>query len=149
MPYLKTATIEEIPDILNMMEDFNSIDNYPFNREYCKGNLIEFLDKEELGKLWLIYHEKNIVGYLVLTFGFSFEYKGRDAFIDELYLKTGFRNQGIGSKIFDKLIPLTKELGLNAIHLEVEKENEAGNKLYSKNGFERSNRTLLTRILNK
>lgn len=138
------ATKENIPEILNMMQDFYSIDNYEFNSEIGKENLLKFINNNELGKLWLIELEEIIVGYVVLTYGFSFEYQGRDAFIDELYLKAEYRNQGIGKAtlIFLKQQAIKSEI--NAIHLEVEKHNKKGSELYKKNGYKVSNRILMT-----
>ena len=37
------------------------------------------------------------VGYLVLTLGYSLEYGGRDAFIDEVYIRSSYRGRGIGT----------------------------------------------------
>jgi ribosomal protein S18 acetylase RimI-like enzyme len=38
-------------------------------------------------------------------------------------------------------------LGIKAIHLEVEKHNEKGNRLYTKKGFKEHNRFLMTNFL--
>ena len=90
-----------------------------------------------------------MVGYVVLTFGFSFEYKGQDAFIDELFVKTEYLNQGIGNITMEYLKEQAKEIGINAIHLEVEKHNRKGSKLYINNGFRTSDRILMTYVLNE
>jgi len=133
-----------------MMKDFYSIDNYSFDSELGKENLIKFINTKELGRLWLIQIDEKIVGYVVLTFGFSFEYKGRDAFIDELYLKANYRNQGFGKTTLEFLNRKAKEIGINAIHLEVEKHNEKGNKLYESQGFKTTNRRMLmTKIIDE
>ena len=73
-----------IPKILEMMEAFYAIDDYPFDGQNAEATLRHFLENENLGRLWLIQSGSQIVGYIVLTFGFSFEYSGKDAFIDEL-----------------------------------------------------------------
>jgi hypothetical protein len=38
------------------------------------------------------------MGYVGLTLGYSLEFEGRDAFIDELYFQEPFHGQGIGAK---------------------------------------------------
>ena len=144
------ASLGNIPTILEMMKDFYSIDNYSFDSELGKENLIKFINTKELGRLWLIQIDEKIVGYVVLTFGFSFEYKGRDAFIDELYLKANYRNQGFGKTTLEFLNRKAKEIGINAIHLEVEKHNEKRNKLYESHGFKTTNRRMLmTKIIDE
>ncbi|MFY0598109.1 MAG: GNAT family N-acetyltransferase [Cyclobacteriaceae bacterium] len=89
-------TEQDKSDILRMMRDFTAIDNYPFDRITREENLEEFSSNELLGRLYLIQKDDRNIGYIVLSFGFSFEYRGRDAFIDEFYIDEQFRNQGIG-----------------------------------------------------
>lgn len=135
----------DIEILLDMMASFNAIDGYLFNRDLTRQNLLEFLTNESLGRLWMIFSDDLIAGYVVLTFGFSFEYGGRDAFIDELYLKEEFRSKGIGSITMDFVVDEATKLGVRVIHLEVEKHNEKGSRLYIKKGFAGGNRMLLTR----
>ena len=144
----KVATKSDIPEILKMMEDFNAIDNYPFDREVSKKNLNRFLADTSLGRIWMVEMGNSTAGYVVLTFGFSFEYQGRDGFIDELFIKENYRNKGIGKKTLDFISAESHKLHINVIHLEVESHNKNANILYLKSGFISNNRTLLTRRLN-
>ena len=57
-----------------MMQNFYTIDNYPMDIEVAKTLFQEFDTNEHLGKSWLIYSENEIVGYIILTYIFSFEY---------------------------------------------------------------------------
>jgi hypothetical protein len=82
---IHTATSEEIPAILDMMKAFYHIDGYPFNKDESQINLEIFINDPGLGRIFLIRRENLTVGYLILTLGFSFEYHGKDAFIDEYF----------------------------------------------------------------
>lgn len=144
-----SAKNSQIPEILGMMTEFNTIDNYHFDKKIGNNNLIDFISNSELGKLWVIYLEDKIVGYIILTFGFSFEYEGRDAFIDEFFIKEGFRNQGIGRQTMELIDVQAKELGINAIHLEVERQNQKGNRLYLSQGYKSNDRMLLTKRIGR
>ncbi|MCR9252759.1 MAG: GNAT family N-acetyltransferase [bacterium] len=139
---------ENIEEILSMMESFNAIDNYPFDKDQRTKNITEFINNPYLGRLWLIRKSNDVVGYLVLTFGFSFEYGGRDAIIDEFFIEDGYRRQGIGNKVMSLLVEEADKLKVNAIHLEVEHSNERAHKLYIKNGFQGNDRGLLTKVFN-
>jgi GNAT superfamily N-acetyltransferase len=86
---------------------------------------------------------------LALTFGFSFEYGGRDAFIDEFFIKEGFRGKGIGKLVLKLLEPLALEAGVQTLHLEVEPHNSAGNQLYLNAGFKSNDRILLNKAIHK
>lgn len=141
-------TQAENPDvhiILLMMQEFNSIDNYPFDKNKTEKNLFELINNKNLGRIWLIKSNNIIIGYVVLAFGFSFEYGGRDAFIDELFIKADFRNKGIGQKTMSFLEEKARELNINTLHLEVETHNNNASKLYVKNGFKNNDRKLLSK----
>jgi ribosomal protein S18 acetylase RimI-like enzyme len=143
----KQAGKDHLPVILSMMEDFYAIDTYPFNAALTEKNLKTFIDNPGLGRLWLISLQEKTIGYIVLSFGFSFEYGGRDAFIDEFYIHKDFRNKGIGKETLEYLCNKSMKLGVQSIHLEVENHNHIGNRLYLNQGFRSNNRTLLTKKL--
>ncbi|WP_298392827.1 N-acetyltransferase [Flavobacterium sp.] len=133
----------QIETITQMMQDFYAIDNYPIDIEVSKKLFQEFISDEKLGKAWLIYSEDELVGYIILTFVFSFEYQGRIAFVDELYLKESARGKGIGAKTLQFIKEQIPKLSLKLLYLEVEHHNENAQKLYLANEFEIHNRKLL------
>lgn len=126
-----------------MMQDFYAIDNYPFDVEVSKKLFQEFITNEHLGKAWLIYSENNLVGYVILTFVFSFEYGGKIAFLDEIYIKEIARGKGIGNTTIQFIKEQAKQLNVKLLYLEVENHNENAQKLYLANEFEVHNRKLL------
>ena len=144
---LRPATSVSLPDILEMMAEFNAIDDYPFDRTSRRRDLEHFLANRMLGRLWTIMLGQRIVGYLVLSFGFSFEYGGRDAFIDEFFIRERFRNQGIGSQVMPIVEGLAGKLGVKALHLEVEPHNVEGRRVYEKSGYRGNERILLSKRL--
>jgi ribosomal protein S18 acetylase RimI-like enzyme len=141
------ATEQDIAVICDMMEAFYAIDEYPFETERTRKNLSVFLNNEHLGRLWLIRQAEDIIGYVVLAFGFSFEFGGRDAFLDELYLKEACRNQGIGTKALEFVADQAASLGIQALHLEVEHHNDKGKAIYGKSGYKAHNRILMTKMV--
>ena len=144
---LQLAQKSHIPQLLRFMQAFYAIDQYPFNTDTAKKNLDQFIENPDLGRIWVILDENQNIGYIILTFGFSFEYQGRDAFIDEFYLIPETRSRGIGKKVLETVISKASSLGVKAIHLEVETHNEAGSRLYKRLDFKGNNRALLTRRL--
>jgi hypothetical protein len=77
----------QINSIVAMMQEFYAIDNYPIDTEVSKKLFKEFISNENLGKAWLIFNDNEIIGYTILTFVFSFEYKGKIAFLERLSKK--------------------------------------------------------------
>lgn len=143
----KPAEKKHLNIALKMMHDFHAIDEYPFDENVIKSLFLSFINNESSGRFWLIDIDKEIAGYIVLAFGFSFEYLGRDAFIDEFYIEEKFRNQGVGQRALDFVFKEAKALNIKVLHLELERHNMSGHHLYLKNGFKDNNRYLLNKVL--
>jgi GNAT superfamily N-acetyltransferase len=144
----KPFASEDAPIVINMMEDFYAIDNYPIDTVVSKDLFLQFLDNEILGRGWTIVSDEIVVGYFILTFVFSFEYKGRIAFLDELFISKQARGSGLGKKALDFIVEQVKSLSLKIIYLEIEDHNEAAKKLYLSKGFKAHNRGLMKMIVN-
>ncbi len=143
MTTFKLLEIADIEIITQMMRDFYEIDNYPMNVEVAKTLFQEFITNEHLGKSWLIYSENEIVGYIILTFIFSFEYGGKIAFLDELFIKETARGKGFGKEAIQFIQQEVPKLSLKLLYLEVEPHNENAQKLYLAHDFELHNRKLM------
>lgn len=145
----RPAVLEDISGILKFMKNFYGISSYPFDEKKNEEPLRDLINNENLGRLWIIEFNSGAVGYMILTFGYSIEYKGRDAFIDELFIEEEFRGKGIGKAAMNFVVNEARKLGINAVHLEVERDNEAAKNLYLKNNFKDNGRTLMTRWIER
>ena len=143
MTSFKPLEIIDISTITQMMQDFYAIDNYPIDVEVAKNLFQEFISNEHLGKSWLIYSENEIVGYIILTYIFSFEYGGKIAFLDKLFIKETARGKGIGKEAIQFIQREVPKLSLKLLYLEVEPHNENAQKLYLAHDFELHNRKLM------
>lgn len=143
MTTFKPLKITDISIITQMMQEFYAIDNYPMELEVAKNLFHEFISNEHLGKSWLIYAENEIVGYSILTYVFSFEYGGKIAFLDELFIKKNARGKGIGKQAIRFIQSEVANLSLKLLYLEVEQHNENAQNLYIAHDFEIHNRKLM------
>ena len=105
----------------------------------CGGN--------ELALGWLAVFHGSDVGYIVCCLGFSVEFGGYDAFIDELYVVPGFRRRGLGRRALAHAIAQLEARGVRAVHLQVERTLVEAQKLYRRAGFADDGRFLLTKRL--
>lgn len=141
------ASIADIDSLVAFMRQFYEIDNYPFDEQKALVALDGILRDPSLGRVWMIAEGEMPIGYVVLTLGYSLEYGGRDGFIDELYLAASHRGRGIGTRAIKTVEDACRELGVKALHLEVERGNEAGQGLYRKMGFVEHGRYLMTKMI--
>jgi ribosomal protein S18 acetylase RimI-like enzyme len=118
---------------------------YFFNEPVARNALRSFLANPAFGKAWVFTDGATPAGYIVLTLGFSFEYHGEDAFIDELYVEPQYRRQGIGRRAVLFVEERARELGVHALHLEVDTGNDPALELYRRAGYEDHKRRLMTK----
>ncbi len=140
-----TAEYKDIEMLLGFIKDFYKHEHIEFDEKAVCEALKKLLDNSSFGNIWLMHYEEQLVGYCVLTLGYSLEFRGRDAFIDEIYVKDDFRGKGIGTEAIKFMEQACKNLSVKALHLEVEKSNNSAHALYKKVGFEEHNRYLMTK----
>lgn len=143
----KPIEAQDIPVVIAMMEEFYAIDNYPIDADVSRGLMHEFLENDALGKGWIILKENEPVGYVIMTFVFSFEYKGRIAFLDELFISEKTRGLGFGKQALDFVTKQAKALSVKIIYLEIEGHNTVAQKLYLSKGYKLHNRGLMKLVV--
>lgn len=141
------AEISDIDDLLPLMQDFYSFERLPYDDARLRRLLPELIANGELGRLILFEDSNQMIGYMVLGFGFSLEFHGRDCFIDELYVRPERREQGIGQAAVEFAIETCRELGIKAVHLEADHFNARGHEFYKRMEFKDHDRHLMTRWL--
>lgn len=144
---IKQAREDDLQLLLEFMEEYYRLDKLPFDHRKASSALGKLLGDDALGSAWLIRVDSASAGYLVLTFGFSLEYHGRDAFIDEIYLRPAFRGKGCGRAAMTLAENQARRRGVQALHLEVDRENRPAQAFYRKAGFRDQGRCLLTKRL--
>ena len=139
----------DLDDLLAPLERFDASQGYPFDPAAARHALGELLARPELGRVFRIVSGGASVGYAALTFGWSLEWGGRDAFVDEIFVEEAERGRGAGRTALRALIEEAHRLGVRALHLEVESTNAAGQVLYRSEGFAGNERCILTRRLDR
>jgi diamine N-acetyltransferase len=160
-PLFRLATESDADTLLPFMRDYYAFDGHAFDEQKARVALITLLRDPSLGRVWLILAntieaEKNSktegelpVGYIVLCFGYSLEWLGRDAFVDEFYLLTDYRGRGWGRKTMAFLEDAARKLSVTALHLEVMHPNTTALELYRKLGFEGHKSSFLSKWISK
>jgi GNAT superfamily N-acetyltransferase len=147
-PVFKSATSDDIETLIVMIRDLYAHDGLaPLDESITRRALLGVIGDDRFGRVFMILLENEVAGYAVLTFGYSLEFHGRDAFVDELYLRAEYRGLGIGKRALEFLTGVCAAEGVNALHLEVERANTSAQAVYRKFGFEDHDRYLMTRWL--
>lgn len=100
-----------------------------------RAGLAPLLEGNPLGAAYLIGPQRAPIGYVVITFGWSVEFGGMDAFVDELFIRPGVRGRGVATEVLQSLGKALGQAGVKALHLEVDHDNAPAQRLYRRNGF--------------
>lgn len=146
--YFDVCTLSQIDIVVNLMRHMQNDDPWsePFNESTLRQNLAELLCNSHFGLVYLARDAQALLGYLVICFDYSLEYRGKGAWIDELFVEPSHRGQGIGTHLLDLAERASSEHGARFLHLEVNHGNPAI-ELYRRRGFIDHQRYLMTKPL--
>ena len=134
---LELALVDEraLGYLLPFMERYHAFEELIISDAARREAVSPLLGESNLGRVWLVTHEGNYIGYIAICFCYSIEFGGRVAFIDEFYLDETSRGKGIGSKVLLLVLEEIRKFSVRALHLEVAKTNEKAIALYMRIGF--------------
>jgi ribosomal protein S18 acetylase RimI-like enzyme len=144
---LRRASASDLPPILALHRAFYEHEGYRFNEIRSMRALRDLAGNDALGRILVIESEERIAGYVVITFGYSIEFGGRDAFVDELYVAPHARGRGLGTAALEEAERVSEQAGVLALHLEVEFTNLDAKRLYARRGWQEHTRQLMTKRL--
>jgi len=144
-PQFRLAVESDAGILLRFMREYYAFDGHGFDEPKAHVALLAMLRDSYLGRAWLILDGQGPVGYVVLCFGYSLEWLGRDAFVDELYLLEEYRRRGWGRKTMEFVEQEARSAGVRTLHLEVVRENPGALQVYRKLGFVEHSSTFLSK----
>jgi GNAT superfamily N-acetyltransferase len=146
-PVFTLAGASDVELLIELMREFYAIEHLQFEEQAARRALAQILDDRRFGVIHVIRVDEEAAGYMVLTFGFSLEFGGRDALVDEIYLRESFRGHGIGKASLELAAAVCRREGISALHLEVDRVNTRAQGVYRQAGFRDHDRYLLTKLL--
>lgn len=146
-PVYTLAGASDADLLIDLMREFYALEHIRFEEPAARRALRQLFDNPSFGTAHVIGVGDAAAGYVVLTFGFSLEFRGRYAFVDELYLRESYRGTGVGKKSLEFVEALCRSEGIEAVRLEVERQNERARALYRRAGYREHDRHLMTKWL--
>jgi GNAT superfamily N-acetyltransferase len=142
------ATLAGLETLFEMMRHMQRDD--PWEEEFAestvRANLAELLQDPVFGVVYIVREGALPIGYLVVCFDYSLEYRGKGAWVDELFVEPSHRGKGIGTQLLDLAERTSREHHAKVLHLEVNHGNPAI-ELYRRRGFTEHPRFLMSKPL--
>lgn len=124
----------------------------PFDFERTSASVAPLLEDDRFGVVFVAEGDDvgggrptALVGYLVLTWGYSLESGGREALIDEVYAEP--RGLGVGSALVNAAVAECEQRGVRRLFLETEVVNDGARRLYRRHGFDADDSIWMSRWL--
>ena len=144
----KLANLTDLDSIFGLMQRMQLDDPWTesFDEFAVRSSLAELLQNPAYGLIYLAQNNHHAIAYLVICFDYSLEYRGKGAWVDELFVEPDHRRMGIGAYLLDLAESASREHGAQFLHLEVGHGNRAI-ELYRRRGFEDHKRYLTLKQL--
>ena len=139
------VTEEDVERIMPLVREFYVYERLQLNEARYRELALQLVEDDALGRLLVIELDSVLVGYVVIGFGFSLEFGGRDALLDEFYLREAFRGHGVGTTVLRTIEELCRAKGILAIHLEADYVNGRVHEFYKRIGYRDHERHLMTK----
>ncbi len=144
----KLASLTDLDSIFKLMQHMQLDESWTesFDETRVRTISLELLQNPAYGLIYLVSEANRVIAYLVICFDYSLEYRGKGAWVDELFVEPDHRQRGIGAYLLDLAESASREQGAQFLHLEVGHGNRAI-ELYRRRGFVDHKRYLMTKQL--
>lgn len=127
---IRRATPEDLPALLELGAEYAAADHHEFDPERAASGFAGLLGDDTHGVVWITDDRD---AYAVVTWGWSVESGGKEAILDEIYVRR--QGRGIGSQLIEHLHADCDRRGVRRIFLETEPHNAAARRLYERHGY--------------
>jgi ribosomal protein S18 acetylase RimI-like enzyme len=133
---IRIATVDDAGILMPFVRAYHEFEGIQSTEPERARSVAPLLSDNGIGRIWIILERGQAVGYIALCFGYSIEFGGRDAFLDEFFVIPSARSRGLGSMALEAVKAEMTRLGVRAMHLEVARNNLGAKEFYSRAGFE-------------
>jgi ribosomal protein S18 acetylase RimI-like enzyme len=128
------ATIEDIDGVSNLFNLYRMFYQQESDLNGAKTYIKERLESEE-SVIFVVKDKQNYVGFTQLYPTFSSISMKRAWILNDLFVDTNARKQGVGEMLLDKAKEYAIETGAKSLSLSTAPDNYAAQRLYEKNGY--------------
>jgi GNAT superfamily N-acetyltransferase len=138
-PRIRRGEPADLGALLVLNEEYCAADGHRYDAEAARAAFVPLLVDDTVGVVWVVESPEPAVGtgaltgYAVVTWGWSVEAGGREALLDEIYVRE--RRLGIGTLMMPMLLEVCRRAGARRIILETERANVDARRFYLRHGF--------------
>jgi ribosomal protein S18 acetylase RimI-like enzyme len=140
----RKMTTELVPAAYEMLTDFLGTDEHYLASRNAYGDrgrqgildaLDLFMERPELGFIWMAYDEKGVAGMCVVCYAISTSMGSVVAKLDDVSVKPERRGEGVGTVLLNELKKQLKQEMVTRIDVGVHQDNAEARRFYERLGF--------------
>ena len=134
----------DVRDAFEMLSDFLRADEHYLASSQAYGDLglkglndalDLFLERPELGFVWMAYDERGVAGVCVVCYAISTSMGSVVAKLDDVSVKPDRRGAGVGTELLNQLKEQLRKEAVTRIDVAVHMDNPQAKRFYEKQGF--------------
>ena len=134
----------DVQDAFHMLSDFLSADEHYLASSQAYGDLglkglndalDLFLERPELGFVWMAYDDAGVAGICVVCYAISTSLGEVVVKLDDVSVKADRRGAGVGTELLNQLKDQLRKESVARIDVAVHLENPQAKRFYEKEGF--------------
>jgi GNAT superfamily N-acetyltransferase len=134
----------DVREAFQMLSDFLSADEHYLASSQAYGDLgwkglndalDLFLERPELGFVWMAYDDKGVAGICVVCYAISTSMGSVVAKLDDVSVKPDRRGKGIGTELLRQLKDQLRKEAVTRIDVAVHVQNPDARSFYERTGF--------------
>ena len=133
---IRRAKETDVPDLLTMVERYRAFEGLSgFDRERVGTQLRRLLADDRLGCGWIVRVDGLPAAYLLAVYVFSLEHLGLTAEIDEFYVESHHRAQGLGAELLRRAEEEFIAACCTNVSLQIARANVEARAFYEARGY--------------
>lgn len=136
---IKKVGVEDISSLVHLFDKYMVFYKKPSNRKLYQSYLKERIQNSE-ATVFLAFNSQNeAIGFVLNYFSFSSVSQGKIIILNDLFVDSEYRKNGVAETLIQKSIDLAEEIGAVKVDLGTAKDNYGAQRLYERLGFAKDN----------
>ena len=131
---IRRSTADDLDALVGLGAEYCDADGHVFDEDTVRAGFAGVVADDTHGVALVAELDGNLIGYAVISWGWSIEIGGLDVVLDEIYVRP--KGLGIGGALLSAAVAACRAKGAKRVFLETEPDNDRARRWYSSVGFE-------------
>jgi diamine N-acetyltransferase len=127
---IRRALVHDFPAIFSLIKEFAEFQKTP---DKVKITLEQMIAEKDHFQAFVVEYNADIIGFATFFFTY-YSWSGKALYLDDLYIASAYREQGIGSQLLNTVIELAKKEQCRKVRWQVSGWNTNAISFYKKLG---------------